>query len=387
MRLLGYYNFCLLFNFFVCSCHTEKAEDGKAIPCLDLNKSYPPKELFVQTVAKVTYIPLETDTLYLLDGRMPKCVSRDYFIFYVKRTGSLLFFASDGKKMFSINRKGNGPEEYIGIRAVAFDEKTRELYCVLNFDKVIKVYSEEGIFRRNLPLNADAFLEEIANYNDSLLLCWNNNIEGTSEYYFLHKKVANSTRILLTVPADRKVDRGIVECDHLSAIGIDTPVTPLVCQRKGYLLADPSNDTIYRLAEGAGLEPVFCRTPSVREMNPQVLLDYGLESDDYAFITAVEKQYDFQTGEGLAKKTYLLEKATGQLYRSHICNRDYPDDPEFTFSAYEMVSGQWLHYYAADILREAFENGQLSGELKQLASQLGEEDNGIVMRIEFLSNQ
>lgn len=379
---MKYYYFYLLFFFFLLGCHPTSVKKG--IPCIDLDCSYPKKELSVQMLSKVRYILFETDSTCLLRDNLPLCISKEYIIFYNKNTGSLLLFDHNGKKVRSIRKKGMGPEEYMGIRAVAYDERTHEMYCVVSFDKEVKVYTEEGAFQRALPLKAGTFLEYLFDYNDSLLLCWNNNIEGSSEYYFMHKKDTMAFETIYTIPFEKKIDRDIVVRSHLSAISIETPVTPLVFQGKDYLVAEPSSDTVYRLKDRTILEPVFCRTPSASHMSPEVLLDYGLENKDFLFITAVERQYDFQAMEGLHKKFYVLEKSTGEIYSTLIFNSDYPDDPDFHFSTYGIVSGRWVNYYSSEKLREALDNHQLSGELKEIASKLHEEDNGVLMMIDFI---
>lgn len=102
-------------------------------------------------------------------------------------------------------------------------------------------------------------------------------------------------------------------------------------------------------------------------------------------MTSVEMHYDFQANQGLKKVSYALEKKTGKMYRTHVYNLDYPDDPDYYFMAYQLVSGYLVQYYTAEQLREAREKKKLSGELDKIASTLQEEDNGVLMIIDFPS--
>ena len=372
--------------YFLCSlllagC-TKKGE--VSIPCLNLREKYELKKLTVQEIADVKYIPLETDTSCLLNGRLPKCISKDYIIFANKEIGSILLFDHSGKLVHKIHRQGPGPEEYRSIGSIAFDENTRELYCYLLFDRVIKVYRLDGSYVKTWPALDDEIIESMYDYNDSLLIGWYDGIEKSTKYYFQSKTDSTYFQNLLTIPAERKVSRGIIKRIPHGGFMVDAPVASFVFQNGQYLIADPSNDTIFRLTDKQTFEPVFTRTPSIHSQDPKVALDYGVESKDYIFITAVELEYDFDTHEGLTQTSYLLEKKSGKIYRTKVTNRDYPDDPDYFCTANQLISGHLVHYLSAEKLLEALENNQLSGELKEIASTLNEEDNGVLMMIDFI---
>ena len=85
---------------------------------IDVEKSYPKKELDINDLWEVKYIALETDSTFLVPGGLPWHVGENKLGFVDNRTGNLLFFdAKTGKKAFCINRKGPGPEEYKSVGA------------------------------------------------------------------------------------------------------------------------------------------------------------------------------------------------------------------------------------------------------------------------------
>lgn len=381
IEIKKYFALSFLSVLFLMAC-VKKGENS--IACIDLSKNYELKELTVQDIADVKYIPLQTDTTCLLNGRLPRCISKDYIIFVNKAIGSILLFDHSGKIAHIIHRQGLGPEEYISVGSVAFDEDTKELYCYLFFDHVIKVYQLDGTYVKTLPAFNDEVIDVMYDYNDSLLIGWYDGIKKSSAYYLQSKNDSTYFQNLLTIPVDRKVSRNIMKYVPHGAIGVEAPVTPLFFQNGQYLIADLSSDTIFRLTETQTFEPVFTRTPSIRTQNPQVALDYGLESKDYIFMTAVELEYDFDAKEGLTQTPYLFEKKTGKIYRTQVTNRDYPDDPDYFCTADQLISGHLVHYLSADKLLEALESNQLSGELKEIASTLNEDDNGVLMMIDFI---
>lgn len=372
---------CFLISFLFFNC---RGKEKSTLSHIDLEKSYQLKEMALQDIAEIKYISFETDTSYLLTSWLPDCITKDYVIFVNNDLGSILLFNHDGKIAHIVNRKGQGPEEYMRLRLVALDERSKELYCFLGYDKVIKVYRLDGSYVKTLFSKNNDYIDVMYSYNDSILLAWNNSIKGPSDYYFLSKVDTGQFQSLLSVPYEQKITRDIIKRGNGITYLQEAPVNPIVFQNGRYLIADPSNDTIFRLTEQRTLEPVFTRTPPIRSRQPYIALDYGLESKDYIFITAVELQYDFDTNQGVTQTPYLMEKKTGEIYRAHVYNRDYPDDPDYFCTAYYLVSGHLVQYYTAEKLLEALENNELSGELKEIASGLHEEDNGVLMMVDFI---
>lgn len=370
----------IIVTLFLLACADK---EKSSLPCIDLAKQYGVKEIALQDIAKVSYVSFDTDTNYLLPEWLPECITPNYIVFKNNNLGSVLLFDHSGKIAHIIRRQGQGPEEYVRLRLVTLDESKKELYCFLSYDKIIKVYTLDGAYVKTLLNKNDDFMDIMYVYNDSLLLCWNQNISGNSNYYFLSRHDTMQFQDILTIPAENRISRDIIKLGYRSGRLQEAPVNPIVFQNGRYLIADPSNDTIFRLTEQHTLEPVFTRTPPIRSQQPYVALDYGLESKDYIFITAVELQYDFDTQQGVTQTPYLMEKKTGKIYRTHVYNRDYPDDPDYFCTAYYLVSGHLVQYYTAEKLLEALENNELSGELKEIASGLNEEDNGVLMLVDF----
>ena len=50
------------------SCQGGKEAVNQALPVIDMNEDYPEKEIVLQDIADISYIPLETNDEFLFDG-------------------------------------------------------------------------------------------------------------------------------------------------------------------------------------------------------------------------------------------------------------------------------------------------------------------------------
>ncbi len=144
MKKLVYLSFSFL---LLISCSTEKKPSN--IPVVDVTKTYPQKEIVLQDIANVEYIPLETKNDALIeDAKSVVYCSKDTIIVHNKVKGDLLFFNGKGKFISNFNRKGQSGEEYIyGFKAV-FDKQQKELFIsdkYGNNKERLLVYDTKGV--------------------------------------------------------------------------------------------------------------------------------------------------------------------------------------------------------------------------------------------------
>ena len=76
---------------------------------IDVTQDYPRKEFFLQDIAKVEYIPFETNNNALM-GRSMKVfyVSDDYIIASNYIEGDIFVYSGNGKWKYSFNHRGQG---------------------------------------------------------------------------------------------------------------------------------------------------------------------------------------------------------------------------------------------------------------------------------------
>ena len=147
----------------------------------------------------------------------------------------------------------------------------------------------------------------------------------------------------------------------------------------GWLLTEPSADTIYYYKPDRSLKPFIVRTPSVQTMSPEVFLFPGVLTDDYYFMQSVTKEYDFDKNEGMPSTPLVYDVAEQKIYKYTVRNADYEDREENLSK--QNVSNKLAFYQAlpADELIEAQEDGKLKGKLSDIATHLDIEDNPVVM--------
>ena len=351
---------------------------------INVKKSYPKKELAIADLWKVEYIALETDSTFLVPGGQPYHVGENKLGFVDNRTGNLLFFdAKTGKKAFCINRKGPGPEEYKSVGALVMDEKAGEIFAWTIFDGTFQVYDAQGKHLRTLPMHNKRkdeylYITNFINLDDNRLLCSSNNMKGYAVHYLQDKKIGLTT-LVDSIPNERYVSEYIFAQKDGVTYSTAPNLTPFVHTSEGLVYADHSNDTLYRITDKMTPSPFILRTPRVKETEPNKILRFDNETDDWMFLSGIEMAYDFSKNEGLHQTNYGVEKASGGIYELKFIHPDY-EGKEYSPTALN------ARYYPADELLTALEEGKLKGKLKEIASTLDEEDNGVVMLLKRKGN-
>ena len=344
---------------------------------IDVEKSYPKKELAIDDLCEVEYIALETDSIFLVPGGQPYHVGENKLGFVDNRTGNLLFFdAKTGKKAFCINRKGPGPEEYKSVGALVMDEKAGEIFAWTIFDATFQVYDEQGKYQRTLPMHNKRkdeylYITDFINLDDNRLLCSSHNIKGYAVHYLQDKKTGLTT-IVDSIPNERYVNQYIFAEKDGVTYSTAPNLIPFVRTSEGLVYADHSNDTLYRMTNGMTPSPFIVRTPRVKETEPNKILRFDNETEDWMFLSGIEMAYDFSKNEGMRQTNYGIEKASGNIFELTFIHPDY-EGKEYSPTALN------VRYYPADELLTSLEEGKLKGKLKEMAQLLDEEDNGVVM--------
>ena len=344
---------------------------------IDMEKSYPKKELAINDIWEVEYITLETDSTFLVSSRQPHFVGENKLGFVDNRTGNLLFFdAKTGKKAFCINRKGAGPEEYKSVGALVMDEKAGEIFAWSIIDGTFQVYDAQGIHLRTLPMRNKKkdeylYITNFINLDDDRLLCSSHNIKGYAVHYLQNKKTGLTT-IVDSIPNEQYVSEYIFAQKDGVTYSTAPNLTPFVHTSEGLVYADHSNDTLYRMTDGMTPSPFIVRIPRVKETEPNKILRFDNETDDWMFLSGIEMAYDFSQNKGLHQINYGVEKESGEIFELTFVHPDY-EGKEYSPAALN------ARYYSSGELFSALEDGKLKGKLKEIASTLGEEDNGVIM--------
>ena len=169
----------LLTTLVACS-NSSKQSIESDLPVIDLEKEYPVKRIDIHEIADVEYIPLETTDESVLSVGATKIMSNKYIIVAENTLGLYYFnvFDRQGKYIRTIDRQGDGPEEYPNYLNFIADFEANELFVRTGTNIEIKVYTLDGTFLRKfkLPSRKEAHyyaFENLYNYDKDYLIAYN----------------------------------------------------------------------------------------------------------------------------------------------------------------------------------------------------------------------
>ena len=388
-----FYSVSLLLALLTASCG-DANQKTSVLPQIDMNADYLEKEICLQDIAEVSYIPLETTDESLFYGSI-RCVS-EKGIFGVGDDKIYLFYP-DGKIRRVIDRKGEGPGEYPFVRDAEVDWDWEEVYVYHQPRKVMMVCSLDGDFKREYSIDFNFLDHDIHDYDANRLIFYKYNPEGAD----IQGNITPYRPYMLVSKEDGKVDSlSLVKDFHASeqikgetlgnsALYLITSTMSRV--NEDVYLNDESLDTIYKVKEDI-LEPIMTRVPSVRsDESGKFFLQFKGMLPHYYYLRFQMKELTL--GEQIGALSFsikdedsyiaLYDCRSGEIFRPVFKNNDYQGvkDYDFSFANGDRYTG-YEDYEAMDLL-EALEAGELSGELKTIAEGLKEDDNPVLMVVKF----
>lgn len=352
---------------------------------VDVTTKYPYKELILQDFMDVEYIPLETTDEFLCTGYI-QAIGENVIIARNRGTQDRIIFIFDrkGKALKTINRRGQGGEEYVSFVSITLDEEKGELFVNDTYSRKIIIYDLEGRFKRKLSIEDDFLLGKIYNFNQDYLICYNEFRESSmrpfsGRNFCLISKQDGSVKDI-QIPYKEKKTIAIKGYDETSnqyyAYMIQT-FYPIMPHNDGFILTECSTDTLFQYLPDHSMEPFIVRKPSIQSDQSETFLILSLLTDRYYFMETVKKKHnDFHT------ENLLYDKQEKSLFKYQVYNSDYTYNKEVYLKSgplnNEILSFQYLE--AADLVRD-YKRGRLKGKLKEIASKLKEDDNPVIMLI------
>jgi hypothetical protein len=381
MKNLSTISAIILSLFLLAGCGKNKqATDG--IITVDVTAIYPKKELILQDFMDVEYIALETNDEFVCQGFV-RAVGKDIIIVINRNNDGdiFIFDRHSGKGLKKINRKGQGGEEYINIGDIALDEDKGEMFVYDNFLSKILVYGMGGEFKRSLQLKEDVYYSYIYNFDRENLIC--GSLSG-GLFVVISKQDGSITKEI-KIPFEEKKSISVKRTDEAEGLTYTMypfGVYPLIPYFDNWILLEYSSDTVYRYLPDHTMTPFIVRTPSIQSMNPEIFLFLSVLTDRYYFMEAVKKEYDWESGDGFPTTYMVYDKQEKALFERAVYNGDYSNEKEVYMSTSpvndEIATCQSLEAYD---LVEAYKEGHLKGRLKELAAELDEESNPVIMLV------
>ena len=357
---------------------------GKNVPEVDVTQAKRFAPLKVSEKATVEFIPLETNADFLLDrvaGALIN-VTENYIVTVNITEGKLFVFSRQGKALHTFCRKGQGPEEFVYPIAVRVDEKSKEIF-VLDYQKV-QVYSLTGKYKRSLNIPENVKIGSIFNYDDKHLICYDNhNLDRQGEkvteqpFFLFSKKDGKITRIPLTIQ-NRIGQSMYIERDGKKMVVTMNNIAPMVKNGDEVVLSDMGSDVVYLYKKGK-VTPLLKRNPGTMDFNPRSAMGVVMKLGDIVWLREVKKEVKGPRPD-INMLTY--DVATGE-----VNNLVLWDDVNFTnpYSVQSRNERQELPYnctaanFQPDYLKKLNEQGHLTGRLKELAEEMLEDDNPLLI--------
>lgn len=385
------YFFCIFISVFVTCCNSDKQTTSSDVPCIDVRKDYPEKEIILTDIANVSYVHLSTENDdYIYKGGI-NYVSDNTIVVFDNTSNSVLFFHKDGTPKSRFNRYGNGPQEYnkgggffeyVPINGLLYDEKADEVFMELSNHKKIQVYSSTGKYKRTIKRSSGS---GYTFYDKQSLIA--------SNLYTIFLISRTNGEILESI--DLPIPVNIVD---MSVSGVHNGITytttyyswSMIKGVDGFYFSKPGVDTIYLLDKNKNMTPIMRQTPLARDLDPKIILDNSYDIGKYQFMTVhtlhVSNDKDFATYPEYPNRFYMRDKKTGEVFRQKIIIPDYKGKEIFFGRRF----GRWVHekkaYFRLNLyeLKEAYHENRLSGKLKELVATLDEDiDNDVYMFVDF----
>ena len=376
------YTITLLLASMLLSCGGGKGEAQKqkvsdGLWTFDVTKEYPTKEIYIQDIADVDYIPLETNDSILWRGREVLYLDDDYIV-GANRNNGVYFHDGKGKALNMFNKMGQGPKEYLDMYKVQYDKKSDEIY--INDMFKYYVYDKEGNFKRSFQGIEDKWYSRIEQFfilNEDELIQYNYN---NNHYTRVSRLTGEHLGDIKLGVADSTTTLHFRKNNMI----FNTIVSHFTKDKEGYIITSFSADTTYLLTSNLQLKPIGVRIPPVSSQDVPVFLLPVKNTPRYYFMSTIKKEDSFPT------KAYMMDKKTNQIYylKDYFKNKDYIGlkvhldmfGPAVLANLPNNVCVQSLNITK---LCEAYEEGKLSGKLKDIAANLKEDDNPVLMIIKF----
>ena len=388
--------YLILIGAFQFGC-TSNRQSSDSLPCIDVRKNYPEKEIVLTDIADVTYLHLSTQNdSFLYRGGLHYETENTYLVVDLA-SYSILFFSKDGNPKSRFNRYGQGPEEYfqMGYENIIYDEATNDVFVPIGNRNYIQVYSSTGKYKRRLTLSDGLNLPMgsiIVSFDNQSLLIFDSSKNWdkfrkikAGDRSISHSQLNDSSFFLISKLNGKVLE--YVDVPRLSTVivnvinGIFTSNTirNIVKSTDGYLLYYPVNDTVYHYKNDKTLTPIFCKTPLLTE-SPNLFMYGFTDVGRYQFMTVSPPDFSRST-------YYMRDKETGEMFRPKLVLPNYRGK-EFVITEYadfrRYLENEYLFYLNLYELKQADKENKLSGDLKELVDTLNEDkDNDIFMFVKF----
>ena len=384
----------ILFMMAGCGGGEKSGSGSEPFITVDVTMKYHKKELILQDLFDVEYIVLDDDE-FVCQG-IVLAVGKDVIL--VKNQindGDLFVFDRKGKGLRKINRKGNGGEEYTFLSNITFDENNNEMF--INDNNRILVYDLFGKFKRRLPNNEELDYGSISIFDNDHLICNDTSFDldeetDRSPFVIISKQDGNIIENIhifsqLKIPEFRKLNYKEM---IVTTYGKKFSSVPAMLYHDSWILTLYSNDTVFRYLPDQSIIPFIVRTPSIESKESESYLNPGILIERYYFLQTVAIEPEAQGTNPMDTKIFyptinlVYDRQEKTIYEYTIVNEDFTNQ---TITNLFPQNGNdeiafWRKIEAYQLV-EAYKKGELKGKLKEVAADLNEDSNPVIMLVKY----
>lgn len=166
--------------FLISGCNKTSHKDMADIISVDIDRTN--KVSIFDYFSGIEIVPLETNDSSLIKSIDKLLLINDNFYILDYRRSQILAFRSDGRFIFSINNKGNGPDQYLNI--ADFDIYNNKLSFISAIDGTLHNYDLKGSFieKQRLPKINGAY-KLIKYINNDSIVFWTYDYEKRIKFF------------------------------------------------------------------------------------------------------------------------------------------------------------------------------------------------------------
>jgi hypothetical protein len=379
----------LLLTFSLLALLAACGNQTSEIPVLDVTQSYPAKNLVLQDIARVEYVALETGDNFLVDYVRVHHMDDQILILSNNNGDIMTFDRRTGKGLSSFNRKGRGPNEYVGVGSIAVDPRNNEMFVTASMSSSdgmpVYVYDMQGKPLRTLRFRGFGYTTQFALYDGERLLIHNSDLSDPSPYKLLSR--ADTAFTSLPIAFEGRDNLSVSQIlENGARAGVSPRVDALTRTGDGYVISETGLDTLYRWNKSAeALTPLMARVPSFGSMEYPIGLYCQGENSDYLFLRTIERRFDFTAREGFNSVNLIYDKKEGQFYEGSILNGDFVDERKVDLTgSFGLPTGTIVVALQSYELLDLYEAGKLRGRPAEIAaSGIKDDDNAVLMIATF----
>ena len=378
-------------------------DNQTVIAILDANQDKNGIDLQITDIADVCYIPLKSGPDNIIVGT--SVVNRNIFISHDKiflRDGAyqspkLISFDFNGEPIHVFGSYGRGPGEYLSINGFVVDALANEVIIYDGSQKKFVVFNTDGVFKREKFLKDDpeTNYSAIENINDSYMLAYkedskvvsDTDIPSGSGRLYLEKHTPVTWGKVFTLYDKQtleEVDFLSFEYEKPSRFLIFTIFHNLTTAKDGVYITSARTDTIYFMNKELELMPKFIDATKYQDVNHEAHLFPVAESEKYIFFST-ERENNFDNKNLI--RFFAYDKKAEKLLRINTSLPEQgPVNPLTAIIKNEVAFTQSFltlnHNYVVILLLPTFlleHYEDLPADLKEIAAQIQEDDNPILM--------